>query len=307
MSGAAKDNGAAINGDGRDGENGLRDLARLQQSHALYTTEKPMVVKKSPDGAKDVVRTLSSQRIPVEADTRAFHLEAVKLSNDSIERVRRDEKKMTTLLPDAAIRVCYAALENMRGTTALGGDAVAAEISFRGAETIYFTPYLLIHMTAVHGYNARIIQAWSAWTWLGMLASLEERCPYGIGELISLPVSVPQAAKSVQNYLGKSRPSQTAWYFFDSSSGVDGLRAAQRTYAGITVTCAEMVSRASTAWMTSGVINAALFELGMLVQSRRKYVLLVEQASSFHSNGARLVPEDAALTAEKVVAAEVGD
>lgn len=168
------------------------------------------------------------------------------------------------------------------------------------------TPYILIHMTSAHLYNQDIAHSLSAWAWMAVLGSLGDSIPSCMGPLLSPSLTVLDATMYVKMRMGRSRPSGSLWKYYDSESGPDGTQNADRAYEGCSVTCRDILVITGDSLLTSGIINAALIELREVVRSQRTYVLLVEQASSFHSYGSVLVPEEAALRAAKEVANVVG-
>lgn len=111
----------------------------------------------------------------------------------------------------------------------------------------------------------------------------------------------------MQMALSRSRSWATSWRHFDNRLGADGGRSEGRTCGGFSATCRDILANTQDSWMSSSVIDAALIELRAHVQSIRTYVLLVEQASSFHSYGRELVPDAVALTAAKEVATMAHD
>lgn len=94
-----------------------------------------------------------------------------------------------------------------------------------------------------------------------------------------------------------SRVGDSAWRFFLLGAGSRGYAAGSHLYGGNTVAYSDIVVGVQRAYMTNGLLDAALIEMRMHTALRDMpgHVLLTSQSAAFTSCNGTRVPEDAAI------------
>lgn len=165
---------AGIVGDGR-----VARLSRLREAAELALCS---ILNKALDASKEVVFTLASQRNPFPVNAASADISVIHCSEENTAHMRREERAVTSLLPEASIKKCYEMLSRDGSTSGQdsGGHAVI-KICFDKKNAVCMTPYLLVHMKAVHRYNMDIADSRSAWAWLTVIGSSTDSFPLAWG------------------------------------------------------------------------------------------------------------------------------
>lgn len=245
-------------------------------------------------------------------------LSIVSLSNAEFEVVCREEGALRVVLPRELIKRAFGLLsasaqsggaleldgrslpDSSGGALPSGGEPAASpvlSITVGKRSPVRCSAASLAHMSSVVSLNEQIKMCSSFFSWLQALRQSTAPFPWELEFLVGGRVSVADAAAQVISACEKKRVGDSAWRYFHSSAGDGGDVAGSDLYGGCTVAYSDIILGGQTAYMTNGVLDAALVEMRLhsALRVMPAYVLLTGQSASFTTCHEKRVDEADAM------------
>lgn len=281
-------------------------ISELAHATSLHTCEDLLLLDCSP-------------QLPSSTILSASYLPAAEF-----EAVRRAEAKLKVVLPRELIKLAFSLLATVNESgealeldaqhrSSTTGDASASDAAPARSQVVSITvgehPPMrcsiasIAHMSSVLSLNEQLKQCTAFQSWILALSKSDAGFPWELEFLVGSRLPVSAAADQVWSACAQRRVGDSAWRFCMETAGAMGDKVGSDLYGGCTVAFSDIITGGQRAYMTNGVLDAALVEMrhhGAL-RLMPGYVLLTGQSAAFTTSHNKRVSEEDAVRKIKEV------